>query len=218
MAEINLTVEKRVATSKGAVKQLRREGKIPGVFYIGGKEALPFSVSEIDIKPFVFTSENHIINLTLGKEKPVRCILKETQFDPVTDKVVHVDFQGLTKGHALQLQIPVVLTGESIGILNEGGVLQHAVHKLDVECLPKDIPEHFRIDISDMNIGDAVHVRDLDYENIKILNAEDVLVVAINTPKKEVIAEEPVEEVGEEEPAEPEVISKGKSEETEQKS
>lgn len=212
MAEISLAAKKREISTKGAVNKLRREGEIPGVYYLKGKDPVPFSVEEKALNPLVFTSETHIINLIINNEEPIRTIIKDIQFDPVTDKVVHIDFMGVTVGQELQIQIPTNFVGSPLGV-KEGGLLQEYMHKLDVSCLPRNIPESLEIEIGELNIGDTIHIRDLSFENIKLLQHDDVSVVGV-IPQR--VIEEPTveEEIGEtEETAEPEVIGKGKSEE-----
>jgi len=212
MAEISLAAKKREISTKSVVNKLRREGEIPGVYYLKGQDPISFSVEEIALNPLVFTSETNIINLIFDGEEPIRSIIKDIQFDPVTDKVVHIDFMGVTLGQELQIQIPTNFVGSPLGV-KEGGLLQEYMHKLDVSCLPRHIPESLEIDISGLNIGDTIHIRELSFENIKLLQHEDVSVVGV-IPQR--VIEEPTveEEIGEiEETAEPEVIGKGKSEE-----
>jgi len=212
MAEISLVVKKREISTKGALNKLRREGEVPGVYYLKGKDPVSFSVEEIAINPLVYTSETHIINLKIDGDEPIRSIIKDIQFDPVTDKIVHIDFMGVTMGQELQIQIPTRFLGSPIGV-KEGGLLQEYMHKLDVSCLPRNIPESLEIEIGELDIGDTIHIRDLSFENIKLLQHEDVSVVGV-IPQR--VIEEPTveEEVLEtEETTEPEVIGKGKSEE-----
>jgi large subunit ribosomal protein L25 len=113
-----------------------------------------------------------------------------------------------------QLEVPVQLLGTPVGV-KEGGIVQHLIHKLEIECLPVNIPQHVEIDISELKIGDAVHVKDLELENISILNSEDSVIVSVSHPKVEKETVEEVE-ITEEEQAEPEVISRGKTEEEEE--
>lgn len=213
MAEIVLAGKKREVSNKGANKELRRNGVIPCVYYSKETEAVPFSAEEVAVKPLVFTAEAHMINITLDNDEPILGIVKDVQFDPVTDRIVHIDFQGVTLGQKLEIQIPVSFTGNSIGV-KEGGILQPSMHKLDVECLPRHIPENFEIDVTHLNIGDSIHVGDLNFENVTLLSNEDSIVVSVVAPRvheEEEVAEEVEGE--DEETAEPEVISKGKAEE-----
>ena len=214
MAEITLAATKRELGNKGAKKELRRNGVIPCIYYLKGKDPIMFSAEEVALKPLVFTSETHIINLLFENEEPMGTIIKDIQFDPVTDRIVHIDFLGVTLGQKLEIQIPINFVGSSIGV-KEGGILQEILHKLDVECLPRHIPENLSVDVESLAIGDSIHVRDLEYENITILNHEDATVVSVIVPRVEEV-EEVEDEVEDTEDAEPEVIAKGKAEEEEE--
>ena len=216
MAEKVLKATKReisASGAKGIMNQLRKDGFVPGVYYSKGKEQINFTVEAITLNKYVYTSETNVLQLTFEGEEPLGAIIKDIQFDPVTDKVVHIDLLGLTLGQVLQLEIPLSFVGSAIGV-KEGGILQEQLHKLDVECLPRHIPQNLEIDVSELALGDSIHVSDLDFENIKILNSDDTSVVSVVQPKVE---EEEVDEdaVDSDVPAQPEVISKGKTDEDE---
>lgn len=211
MQEIILSAKKRELTTKGAVNQLRREKGIPGVFYIKGTDPIAISVMENELRPFVYTAETHLAKLDIEGQS-FQAILKDIQFDPVTDKVIHFDFQGLTADQTLELQVPIMITGQPVGV-RDGGIIQFNLHKLDVECLPSNIPDHIVVDITALKVGDSVHVRDLKLENVTIKNHGDVSIVAVIIPRAQVAA---VAEPGAAAVAEPEVISKGKQDEEEE--
>ncbi|MCF6269232.1 MAG: 50S ribosomal protein L25 [Melioribacteraceae bacterium] len=213
MAEKILKAKKREISTKGTMNQLRRDGFVPGIYYAKGKDQIAFSVEEIALNKYVFTSKTNILQLTFDGEEGIGCIIKDVQFDPVTDKVVHFDVLGVTLGQLLQLEVPVRFVGTSIGV-KEGGILQEQFHRLEVECFPRHIPEHLEIDITELNIGDSISIRDLKFENITFLQSADANVVSVVAPR---IEEEEVEtdEIDSDEPVQPEVISKGKTEEDE---
>lgn len=213
MAEVTLKAKIRKVSTKGTLNQLRKKGNVPGVFYIKGNEGIPILVEENDINPLVFTSESHLIQLKIDddKEEMHEAILKEIQFDPVTDKVVHFDLRGITRGEVLELEIPLMLRGTAQGV-KEGGILQQVLHKLQIECLPLHIPEHLEFDVTGLKFGQTITVADLSFENIKILNSEKSVVLSIVAPK--ILDEDRKEdELDSGEPVEPEVIKKGKAEE-----
>ncbi len=214
MAEIKLQAKTREISTKGKINELRRQGFVPGVFYIKNEDPIYFYVPESSLRPLVYTTEMHLVDLIIDDDKNYKSIVKDVQFDPLTDKMIHVDLQGITVGQAIEVQVPILLTGQAIGI-KEGGRLQQVIHKLDVECLPKDIPEQLEVDISNLKIGDNLLVKDLSYDNIKILTEEDAVIVTILAPKG-TEEETEAEELGAEAPAEPEVISKSKSDEEDQ--
>jgi large subunit ribosomal protein L25 len=215
MAEKILKAKKREIGTKGAINQLRKDGFVPGVYYSKGKDQITFSVEEVVLNKLVFTSETNIIQLSIDDEESIGCIIKDVQFDPVTDKVVHIDMQGITLGQVMQVEIPINFIGSAIGV-QEGGILQEQLHKLEIECLPRNIPQNLEVDVTELNIGDSIHVRELEYENVKILTNEEATVVSVAQPRLEEEEEEEVDvdvDVDEDEIAEPEVISKGKTEE-----
>lgn len=217
MEKTILKASERKDFSKSNNKKLRREGSIPGVFYLKNTNPIHIDVSDKKINPLVFTSKTHLISLVLEGHDEYDCIIKDIQFDPVTDRVLHFDLLGLTKGEKITLDLPVQLIGTPVGV-KEGGVIQHVMHKLEVECLPRNIPESLVVDVTDLKLGDSIHISDLKYEDLEFLDEEDSLIVQVTHPKvKE--EPEPEEELleGEEESAEPEVISKGKKEEEEDK-
>jgi len=211
MAEVNLKAELREVSTKGAVNQIRRDGFVPGIVYSHDMEPIIFTVSELSLKPIVYTTEMNLVNVKIGDKEPIKSILKDIQFDPLTDKIIHVDFQAITVGEAIQVQVPINFVGQAAGI-KEGGVLYQNLNKFDVECLPKHIPQHLEVEITDLHIGDSIIVKDLKFENITILNPEDTNVVSI-TASREELAEETDVVADDTEISEPEVITKGKSEE-----
>lgn len=207
MEKIVLNANTRTSFSKSSRSQLRKDGRVPGIFYSKHNEPVAIEVSEKSIKPLVFTSQTHLIGLQYDGNE-AECIIKDVQFDPVTDRIVHFDLLGLTKDEKFQLEVPIQFHGNAVGI-KEGGVLQQVLHKLHIECLPKDIPQHLDIDVTNLKLGDSIHVSNLSFENITLLTQPDAVVVSVAHPKVE---KEPTPEEGAE-TTQPEVISKGKAEE-----
>jgi large subunit ribosomal protein L25 len=190
---------------------------VPGVFYARGEQNLSIEVSSSTLAPLVFTSQTHVIDLRVKDAPSRKCIVRDVQFDPLTDKPIHFDLQGLHEDEKLTVDVPIVLGGGTAKGVKEGGMLQHAIHKLKVMCLPRDIPERIEIDIADLEINQSIHARDLQVPNATILENPDSPVVVIMPPT--VAKEAPAEEVTEEPLAEPEVVGKGKKpEEGEEKS
>ncbi len=213
MEKVVLKANIREDFSKSSRNSLRKNGRIPGVFYSRNIKPFSFEVQEQALNPLVYTSQTHLISLEIEGHDEHECIVKDIQFDPITDKVVHFDLYGLTKGEKIELEVPIQFLGSAVGV-KEGGIVQQVLHKLNIECLPKDIPNHLEINITQLKLGDAIHVSDLNFENITIITSEDSVVVAVTHPKVE---KEKVEgEEGEAEAAQPEVIGKGKDEEDEE--
>jgi large subunit ribosomal protein L25 len=216
MEKVTLEAIERKNISKHSRKNVRNSGGVPGVFYSKHVEPIAIEIPQQLINPLVFTAKTNLISLILENHDEYECVIKDVQFDPVTDKILHFDLLGVTRGEKIQLDVPVQILGNAVGV-KEGGILQQNLHKFDVECLPKHIPQYLNIDVSELKLGDSIHVGALSFENVTILNPEDTVVVAVTHPKveKEVEVEEGEEIAEGEEAAEPEVIGKGKEAEEE---
>jgi large subunit ribosomal protein L25 len=207
MSEILLNAELRNPAVKSA-SALRREGKVPGIFYAHGESNLNIAVDGPGLNPLIYTSETNIVTLKMGDAATKRCILRDVQFDPVSDRAIHFDLLGLKEDEEITIEVPIVLTGGIPKGVRDGGMLQHIVHKLRVSCLPKYIPGKVEINVGEMNINDIVHIRDLKLENVNVLDNASGAVVAVLPPAVEKAADETA--TAEAAPAEPEVLSKGK--------
>lgn len=187
MEVLNLEAAKRVA-GKTETKQVRSEGYVPAVVYGSQEEPMPIKVAALDLRPLIFTDEFHRISVDVDG-KSYECILKDVDFHPVTDRVRHVDFQVLHPGQKIKLSIPVHFEGTAIG-QKEGGLAQTFVNEISIKALPKDLPNFFVVDISEMKIGDTVMVQDLDREGIEILTPSDQTLVTITVPRAIIELEE----------------------------
>jgi large subunit ribosomal protein L25 len=207
MSEVVLNAEVREATGKHA-KYLRNKGSIPGVFYAHDEKNINIQVAKVNLEPLVFTSEAHVIELRLGDGTSKKCILRDVQFDPVTDKPIHFDLQGLKENEKLTIDIPVVLIGGIPAGVREGGMLQHIVHRIRVSCLPKDIPEKIEVNVAELAMNRSIHVGELNIPNVAVLDNPENPVVSVVPPT---IIKEPEPAAAVEEAAkEPEVLAKGK--------
>lgn len=207
---MKLNAGKRTISSKGYLNRLRKEGKVPGVFYVKNSEPIAIEVLEKEINPFVFTADTHIINLNVDGQETSDCIIKDIQFDPVTDRVVHFDLLGIVKGEKIELEVPIQFLGSPIGV-KEGGVLQIFHHRLKIKCVPANILSHIEINIEDLGVAKSVHVRDLELKDMEILNSPESIIVSVNAPKAVKEAETEATEV-----TQPEVIAKGKEKDKEE--
>jgi large subunit ribosomal protein L25 len=210
MSEVMLQAEVRKETGKAA-KRLRYAGKVPGVFYAHGENPINISATPLGLKPLIYTTETHVVNLKLDSGDTKSCILRDVQFDPITDRPIHFDLQGIKENEELTVQVPVIIKGSPIGV-KDGGTLQHVIHKLRVSCLPKFIPEHVELDVTELGMNDSIHVGDLKIENVTLLDNKASTIVAVVPPtivKEEVPADQAVAAAA---PiaAEPEIITKGK--------
>ncbi|MDX9801408.1 MAG: 50S ribosomal protein L25 [Spirochaetia bacterium] len=197
--EVNtLEVITRTALKKSASKQTRKQGNIPAVVY-GHTSPRHIVVSEREFeKKFHKVPENTIISLMENDKKICDVLIKTYQEDLRTESIKHIDFYEIESGKLLKTRIPVVVTGNSVGV-KAGGVLQQLVHEIDVECLPVDIPEKFVINIDSLEIGDSIHLKDIEKsDKVKFTGIEDSVILHVVHPKAIVEPEEAVEEEGEE--------------------
>ena len=194
MREVSLAATSRTTLGKGPARRSRRQGNIPAVVYGPETDPKPIEVTErafrAAIKQAAGTSA--IINLDVnGKSSKV--IIRDIQRDPVTSHVVHVDFHAISMNKPLHLSIPLTFTGTARGAKTDGGILQTTMRELEISCLPADIPEHIDVDVTDLGIGDSIHVRDLEVPNAKILAEPQRTVVVVAAPTV-VKVDEPTEE------------------------
>jgi len=178
-------------TGKRATKAIRRAEEVPCVLYGQHTDPVHFRVPILDLRSLIYTAETHVVSVNVGGESH-DAIVKNIDFHPVTDVPIHMDFLALTAGETLDMVIPVVTVGIAAGV-KAGGILSQPLNELEVRCLPKDIPGQIEIDVASLEIGDSVHVSDLEVENVEILTDEARTVVSITAPRAE---EEPEEEEG----------------------
>ncbi len=206
MSEIVLNAEIRSTTGKKS-KRIRWEGKVPGVYYAHGEKNISLQVTKLSLDPLIYTSEMHVIDLRVG-DIAKKAILRDLQFDPVTDRAIHFDLQGLREDEEITLEVPVVLTGGIPTGVRDGGLLQHMMHKVRVSCLPKNIPGKIEVNVAQLGIHDSIHVKELNIPNVTVLEAPDDPVVSVVPPT--VIKEPEVAAVAVDAAKEPEVVGKGK--------
>lgn len=206
MAEI-LVTQQRKGLGKRDARRFRREGMIPGVYYYHGEEAIPLLFESKSLTYFL-SSAKGLIDLQIeGEKEPKKCVIKEIQRDPVNGKFLHVDFLGVTMGKKITVTVPLVLNGTPAGV-KAGGIMEHLIRELEIECFPRHLPEKLELDVGSLEIGDSIHVGELSFPNVDILDDPDGTIVVIEAPR--VVVEEVEEEVEEEALEEPEVISEKK--------
>jgi large subunit ribosomal protein L25 len=208
MEKFSLNVVKRDARGKGGARGLRRSGLIPGVVYRGGNSvAVQLAAKELSQFISKTAGEQVLVNLDF-QDGSKMAIVKDYQKDPIMGDLLHVDFQEISATEEIENSVHIITTGESIGVKRDKGILQFGIREIEIECLPDKIPGHVTVDVSNLLIGQTIHVSDLKLgEGIRVITDPGELIVAVTTIKEEVVA---APEVAVVEVAEPEVIKKGK--------
>lgn len=206
MERFVLNFLEREKSGTGAARQLRREGFIPCIIYRGG-ESVPIQISSREILPFMNIATREKLFVTLKSENvEKKAILKDYQVDPITGKLLHVDFMEVSATEKIRVTIPIMLIGEPIGVKQDKGVLQHGISEVEIEATPEKIPGHIEVDVSHLEVGDAIHVKDIKFEEgIKVLSDPDEVIATVTFEAEEA---EVATSTGE--TVEPEVIKKGK--------
>ena len=181
MSEIILNGAKREPNNPAA-KVLRKEGRIPGVYYAKDQEPIHFHVHSLDLRNIVYTAEAKVVKLQVEGEGPKMCILKDVTFDPVTDKILHIDLLGVSAGEKMKVEIPIHLVGNSIGA-RDGGIVEHVMHKVHVLVDPTKMPEHIDIDITNLALNTSVHISDLAISGVEFTDAGDAVIVTCVPPR-----------------------------------
>ena len=184
METIVLGVEPRVI-KKNAAKNLRLTGVVPAVIYHKGEETIAVSVNELALKKLVHSAESHIIDLQFPDGKIKRSFIKEVQFHPLTDRNIHPDCQLFSADEIIELEVPVSVSGESAGV-EKGGKLLIILHALTIKGKPEDMPDHLIVDVTALEIGHSIHVKEIPmdaYAGLQIMDNPDVPVITILASK-----------------------------------
>lgn len=209
-----LAVEKREGRGKGDARKLRAAGRIPGNIYGHGVDSIAVAADAHEFEALTSKiSGNTLVELQIGG-KTQQVLIREVQRHPYKPVVLHVDFFAFRADEKISVSVPVHVVGIPSGVKNSGGVLQQALHEVEIEVLPNEIPEAFEIDVSALEIGDSLHVSDLDTMGFETAEAPERTIITVQPPR--VLEEETEEEEELEglEDMEPEVISaRGEEEE-----
>ncbi len=197
---IKINAEKRDLGKRSDLTELRKEGFIPGIIYGAGQEGIKIAFNARDYTREYKKSIGAVAFFDITVDgKTYKTFIKEKQIHPLTREVVHIDFLELHKGKPITIDVPINFTGEAIGT-KEGGVFEIIHRAIQVTCLPKDIPEEISFDISNMDIGDSIHLKDLNIsEEMNTDLSNEITIAILSVPK---VIEEVVEEVEGEEGAE----------------
>ena len=209
--QLALTVQRRTPDGTRPVRRLRRQGLVPGIVYGRDQQPLAVAINQRQLLKVLHSArgEHALVTLRMdeGKawEKPA--LVKSIQHDPVDGRVVHVDFHAIVLTERLRVKVLVQLKGEPVGVKQDGGMLEHFLRDVEVECLPTEIPATIEFEIGALKIGDTVHVRDLAAPpNTRITSDAAGVIASVQMPKEE----KPEEEAAA--PAEPEVLREKKEE------
>lgn len=213
MAVIALSGVRRERLGKGGARQSRRAGMIPSVLYGHGEEPVALNVGARDFQLALRAHQggNPIVNLALGGRE-YTALIRDVQYDPVSHDILHLDFQHISLTETIEVKVNVRLVGTPVGVKDRGGILETILREIEVRCLPTAIPAAIDVDVSALDIGDSIHVREISVPDVTVLTDPDSTLATVVPPT--VIEEKPAEEAAAPEAeAEPEVIAKGKKEE-----
>lgn len=213
MEDIKLIAKKRSLEGSSNARRMRSVGNLPGVIYGSAREPVSVQVNTHAFEEILHhhTSENLIINIELEGEGDMSVLVKAVQHHPVTSELLHLDMQRVDANKTIHVDIPLELIGESLGV-KAGGILERVMHSIAVECLPASLVEAFEVNVSALQIGQSLHVSDLNLgSQYKLLVDEEAIVAAVAAPR----VEEEVEVEAEEAVAEPELVSVKKDEDAE---
>ena len=195
MKSITINGSKRESVGKKATKALRNAGQVPCVLY-GGDKPVHFSAAELAFSKLVYTPNAHTVVIALG-DTTFNAVLQDIQFHPVTENILHIDFYQLFDDKEIAMDIPVVLTGNSVGVRN-GGVLRRNRRKLRIKALPTNLPDNIVVDISKLKIGNKVYVSELENDGFRFLHTDNTVVCQIKQSRVSVDIEDDEDDEDEE--------------------
>lgn len=213
MKNVLMKAQVREGIGKGVARKLRATGKVPGILYGHGMKSVPLFVEEKVLSDLIksISIENTLVDLMVDgyRKKPLKALIREVQRHHFRPDILHVDFFQVSLKEKIHVEIPVILKGVPAGVKNFGGVLEHHLRDISISCLPTDIPDKVEIDVSALNIGDSVRVKDVGLSNVELhVDPEQPIATVIPpTVMKEAV---PAAAAEEEVVAEPEVISETK--------
>lgn len=212
MSVITLTAQRRTTLGKGGARKARAAGDIPGILYGHGETPIPVSIGarEFQLAMLKHKGGNPLVTLKVDGSD-FTALVRDAQFDPLSRKVVHLDFQHISLTETIEVEVSVRLVGLAVGVKDGGGIIEHITRSVEVRCLPTTIPASIDVDVTALNIGDSVHVRDLVVADVTILSDPDATIATVVPPT--VAEDKPAEEAAAAAAAEPEVIAKGKKDE-----
>jgi len=213
MQDIDADAAPRETGSKAA-RQIRNDGNVPCVLYSRGTEATPFQMPALRLKRIAFSRQLQRVNVSVNGDSWA-CVLKDYDLHPVSDEPIHADFQVLEEGEEITLTVPIQYVGTPFG-QTEGGDTQYLIDKIEITSEPQDIPEQVEVNVENLDIGDSLHVYDLDMEGVRFRTAQQQTLVTVLAPFVEPTEEELLEEEEEEVLTEDELAEEGELVDTEE--
>ena len=215
MERVSIAAERREDHGKGVARSLRRDGMVPAVLYRGGSaQSIKLNKKELAKLINAMSGEQVMVDLQFGDGEKKLALLKDYQVDPIKGELLHTDFFEVSLTEEVRVPVHVTTVGEPIGVKRDGGILQHVLREVMIECLPDKIPGRMEIDISGLEVGQSVHVSDLTFEEgIKVLSETGDVIVTVSAAVVEAAPSAEAAEAAAAAPAEPEVAKKGKKEE-----
>lgn len=207
--QVKLKAEQRSETGRSAARKLKAKGVIPAVVYGGKDKPQPLQVSARDVNAMLShaSGENILVELEMASGNKT-ALIQEIQHSPIGGTVLHIDFHAVSMDETIHADVPLEATGMANGVKNFGGLLEQSLRSLSIECLPRDLPDRITVDVSELNIGDAIHVRDIQLpQGVRAKAQPDLTAFSVVAPAVE---EEPVVAAAEGAAAGPEVITEKK--------
>ena len=203
-----LDIENRESVGKKSAKVIRKSGKIPSVLYYKGEQPISISIDK-QVLYQAIKSEQRIYEMDIKNESQY-VMIKEIQYHPVTDEMIHVDFMRVRRSEKMTISVPITLIGKPVGV-TERGILSQAMNQIEISCYPTNVPEHIEVDVEHLELNSSVSVADVsvDDEDIDILSASDLNVASVIPPAAE---EEPVltdEEISDEDVSDEDAVEDG---------
>jgi large subunit ribosomal protein L25 len=187
--QVKLTATRRSAIGRSAVRKLKAQGSVPAVIYGGKTEPQPLQVGKRDIANILShaSGENVLVEVEIDGEGSRTALLQEVQHSPLGGDILHVDFHAISMDEMIEADVPIEPTGIAEGVKTFGGLLEQNIRSLEIECLPKDLPDVITVDVSHLNIGDSIHVRDLPLpEGVTTRVQPDLTALSVVAPTVEV--------------------------------
>jgi large subunit ribosomal protein L25 len=186
MAISSLTGEQRSGVGKSVARKLRAAGRVPAIYYGRGEQPIPLTINAKEVESLIHgaSGANVIVDLMVSGAAAAdrKALIREIQRDPVVGNILHLDLQHISLTERITVEVPIELIGIPTGVKDGGGILEHLLREVEVECLPTDIPTQLEADVSMLNIGDSLHVSDLKAERVTILTEADRAIATVVPP------------------------------------